>query len=116
MNMSTNKLRQAPRRRQENMKRKAQPTTPMSVPLAAATLPVDEFFVTIPTVETFTPEEKAAYDAGEYTLRVCEHLPPHEGFLDFLVEQGVAEWRRFLIDEKPANDVDAIESDKKGGR
>lgn len=115
MNMS-NELKQAPRRRQENMKPKAQPTTPKSVPLAAVSLPATEFFVTIPTVETFTSEEKAAYEAGEYTLRICEHLPPHEGFLDFLVEQGVAEWRRFLVEEKPANDVDSIESDKKGGR
>ncbi len=116
MIMSTSELKHGPRPRQQRMKRKAQPTTGMNVPLATAILPANEFFVTIPTVETFTSEEKAAYEAGEYTLRICEHLPPHEGFLDFLVEQGVAEWRRILIDEKPANDVDPTESDRKGGR
>lgn len=114
--MSTSELKHGPRRRQQRMKRNAQPTTGMNVPLGTATLPANEFFVTIPTVETFTSEEKAAYEAGAYTLRICEHLPPHEDFLDFLVEQGVAEWRRILIDEKPANNVDPTESDKRGGR
>ena len=94
-------------------KKHRQPTAETTKPedLATFALPRGRFWITIPAAENFTPEERALFESGRYPFTVCEHTPEHETFLDFLVEQGVAEWRRDL-DASPAGSPD----DAKGGR
>jgi len=68
---------------------------PEFVPLEETQLPKDHpFFVVIPTVETFTEEERAVYESGRYPMRVSYHLPEHENFGDYLIERSVAAWTR----------------------
>lgn len=72
----------------------------------------DRFFVTIP--KELTEAEQEEHEAtGAWPIRLGEHLPEHVPFLDFLVEQGVSEWRRFLSEAKSANDAEPAE---KGGQ
>ncbi|MBK6520012.1 MAG: hypothetical protein IPM79_37700 [Polyangiaceae bacterium] len=86
-------------------------TTENTPDLATVALPKGRFWLTIPAAENFTPEERALFESGRYPFTVCEHTPEHETFLDFLVEQGVAEWCRDL-DASAAGSSD----DSKGDR
>jgi hypothetical protein len=63
-------------------------------PLGTTALPRTPFFVVIPAVESFGADERAEYEAGRYSLRICEHIPEHEDFADFLIERSVAAWTR----------------------
>lgn len=60
----------------------------------AATCPVTPFYVVIPTVENFTDDETAAYETGEYSLRLSAHLPVHETFADYIIDRSLDAWTR----------------------
>ena len=53
------------------------------------------FYVTIPSYEALAADARARVDDGEpYPFTVSEHLPEHETFLDYLIDQSVEAWRR----------------------
>lgn len=90
------------------MPRKARPPSPPAIASAVeldgttdfeslddSRLPKDRtFFVVIPRVETFKGDELAAYEAGHYSLRICEHLPEHRDFIDYLIDGSLDAWTR----------------------
>jgi hypothetical protein len=86
-------------------------TTENSEDLATVALPKGRFWITIPAAKNFTAEERALFESGQYPFTVCEHLPEHLAFLDFLINQGVAAWRGM---EKSSTTEGAVLGDTKG--
>ena len=52
------------------------------------------FYARIPTYDTLSPVEREAIIADGYPVRLMEHLPEHETFVDYLIEQGLDAWTR----------------------
>lgn len=72
----------------------------------------DTFFVVIPAKPNETEAVELA-ETGDWPLRISEHLPAHETFLDFLVEGGVSAWTQ---GQRASNDSELIQQESKGGR
>lgn len=62
--------------------------------LDTAKLPKGEFFTTILPVEAFDADERRAYEAGFYPIRISTVADELEDFVTFLVERSLATWAR----------------------
>jgi hypothetical protein len=72
----------------------ARPSSDNPSPIGRAKPLPRRYYAVIPTIGTLTAAEQAALDAGGgWPVRELEHLPRHETFLDFLIDQGVEAWR-----------------------
>lgn len=63
-------------------------------PLDVTKLPKGEFFATILSVEAFDEDERRAYEAGFYPIRISTVVDELEDFVTFLVERSLATWAR----------------------
>ena len=51
-------------------------------------------YVRIPAYGGLSADEQAAIVTDGYPVQVTEHLPEHETFADYLIEQGLDAWTR----------------------
>ncbi len=81
----------------------------------ATPLPTGRFWVRIPSPTSLSAEDRKLLECDLYPFDICEHLPEHVRFLDFLIEQGVAEWKR-ILDQRRSDDDPGVRHDVHGVR